>query len=103
MLAPCDTPKLLDSILLGTVLDALELSAAPFVYVRRHNLDRSYSAPEYYENFEPERMLSIAKKTYLLAGAQESEPMLECELIRYHQRYDPVSRALVVFENVASS
>ncbi|MFC5527742.1 hypothetical protein ACFPPA_18505 [Rhodanobacter ginsengisoli] len=96
-------PKLLDSILLGTVLDALSLAPAPFIYVRRRNPSGSLYDPGYYEHFDPEQMLAVAAEQYLLAGANPDEPMLECELIQYHQRYDPANRATAVFENVVSS
>ena len=96
-------PVLLDSILVKVVLEALGMPTAPCVYVRRRNSDRSLVSPQYYEDFRPETMLATARDEYLLIGASPDEPMLECELIEYHQRYDPVQRALAVFENVAGS
>jgi hypothetical protein len=96
-------PVLLDSILVRVVLEALGTPDAPTVYVRRRNADGSLASPDYYEKFNPALMLASAREEYLLVGTAPDEPMLECELITYHQRYDPVHRALAVFENVAGS
>jgi hypothetical protein len=99
----CETPTLLDGILMGVVLKALSMQSAPFFYVRRREPSGAFSQPAYYENFDPDTMATEAREEYLLVGATEDEQMLECEIIRYHQQYDPLRKALLVFENVASS
>jgi hypothetical protein len=101
--SPCETPTLLDGILMGVVLKALQMPSAPFLYVRHREPNGAFSQPAYYDNFDPESMAAEATEEYLLVGATKDEPMLECEVIRYHQQYDPVRNAHIVFENVAGS
>lgn len=85
------------------VLPAIGFTTAQYVYVRMRHSDKSLSRPDFYESFHPTEMLASENELCRAVGIEDNEPILERELIVYHDRFRPVASASVVFENVASS
>lgn len=93
---------ILDGILLKMVLSSIGFTTAHYVYVRMRRPDKSLARPDFYEEFHPAEMLASENELCRAAGIEDDEPILERELIAYHDRYRPVASASIVFENVAS-
>ena len=93
-------PIVLSTIMLQSVCEAIACPGPSTVYVRRRNPDLSFARPEFYEDFQPDHILADVAEFCGLFGYGPDEPIFDQQFVHYRVRYNPLSNAAVLFENV---